>query len=89
MFGLNKKTYSLIMEETNVTTVLGVINQTCKYDAYRVGSCSWGKEPARWFVMFHATEKQYGAIVKELMKIGDVNIELRHGGKIDFVFRKK
>lgn len=88
MFGLNKKTYHFIVEEKDVTTVLGTINQTCRYDTYRVGSCGWADEPTKWFIMFHATEMKYGKIMSELMKIGNVTIELRPGGKVDLVFRK-
>ena len=88
MFGLIKKTHSFIMEEKDVTTVLGIINQSCRYDTYRVGSCGWADEPKKWFVMFHATDKQYGNIMGNLMMIGSVNIELRPGGKVDLVFRR-
>ena len=88
MFGINKKTYTFIMEEKDVTTVLGIVNQDCRYDTYRVGSCGWADEPEKWFIMFHATEKQYGNVMRQLMKIGTVNVEVRPGGKVDLVFKK-
>lgn len=88
MFGFNKKTYIFIMDETEVTTVLGILNGNCRDSAYRVGSCGWLDDPTKWFTLFHATEKEYGNIMHELMKIGSVNIELRPGGKVDFVFRR-
>lgn len=89
MFNFIKKRYAFIMDEMDVTTVLEVINLACRYrEACRVGNCGWADEPTRWFVMFHATEKEYNNIMKELMQIGSVNIEQRPGGQIDFVFRK-
>ena len=88
IFGFNKKTYTFIMDETEVTTVLMILNRNCRDRAYRVGSCSWVDIRDDWFAMFHATEKEYGNIMRELMKIGSVNIELRPGGKVDIVFRR-
>lgn len=86
MFGLLKKTYSLHMDEKEVTTVLRVINQKCGCQQLYVDSCGWAKESEKWFILFNATEKQYGNIVKELKKIGHFKVEVRDG--VDIVFEK-
>jgi hypothetical protein len=90
MFGIYMKTRTFIMDEKDVTTVLGIINQALPVWAreVRVSTCGWADEPEKWFIMFHTTDKQYGDIMRELMKIGSVSIELRDGGSIvDYVFR--
>lgn len=88
MFGFNRKTYTFIMDETEVTTVLKILNRNCRDSAFRVNSCSWVNDSDNWFILFHATEKEYGNIMRELMKLGSVTIEVRPGGKVDLVFRR-
>ena len=89
MFGFKKQRHDFILEEANITSVLEILNRHCKDRAYRVGNCGWADYPTRWFVMFHATDKEYAHVVHELMKIGTIHIEPRcAGGIVDYVFER-
>lgn len=87
MFGITNKNRTFIVEEKDVTTVLGVISRKRRQFDYRVGNCSWDDEDTKWFIMFHDTDKMYGSIVKELQQIGELTVEVRPGDKVVLVFR--
>lgn len=86
MFGFNEKTYTLFTDEKNITTVLDVVNRHCRITSNRrAGNCHWAGDPTRWFVMFNTNDKRYAEIIKDLQKIGQINISVR-GNNVDLVF---
>lgn len=87
MFGFTNKRRTFIVEEKDVTTVLGVINRKRRQFDCCVGNCGWNNEDSEWFIMFHDTDKMYGSIVKELQKIGELTVDVRPGEKVVLVFR--
>lgn len=86
MFRFTTKTRNFIVDEKDVTTILDIINRKRRQFDYQVGSCGWSDDTAQWFIMFHATDKVYGDIVRELMTIGKLNVDVRPGGQVDLVF---
>jgi hypothetical protein len=70
------------MDEKEVTAVLRIINQNCGIAPKYAGSCGWADEPTKWFILFHATKKQYYNIVNELANIGKVEIKRDACGRI-------
>lgn len=83
-----KKRREFIVEEKDVTTVLSAINLTTRYTNYRIGSCGWEDNPNKWFIMFHATDKKYGEVMKSLIEIGKFTADVRPGGEVDLWFEK-
>lgn len=86
MLNILKKNYHFIMDEKDVTTVLGVINRHRAGYNVRVGNCGWKDNPTDWFVMFDSTAKVYGKIVRDLKQIGVFKVEVRPGGQVDIRF---
>lgn len=88
MFAFYKKFREFIVEEKDVTTILSIINQHQLYDTFKVGNCGWAEEPTKWFITFSTTDKTYGKIVKEMMKIGTLMVDIGPGGHVDLVFER-
>lgn len=88
MLNILKKNYSFIVDEKDVTTVLGVINKHRKFYDFRVGNCGWKDHPTDWFVMFDSTAKVYGGIVRDLKQIGTFKVDVRPGGQVDIRFER-
>lgn len=88
MLNIFKKHYHFIVEEKDVTTVLGVINKHRKLYDVRVGNCGWKDYPMDWFVMFDSTAKVYGEIVRDLKQIGTFEVDVRPGGQVDIRFKR-
>lgn len=89
---LFQKRRNLVVEETDVTTVLSAINRNQKFfsnDNKIVKSCGWAKEPSKWFIQFYATEKEWGLMTTDLSKIGEITVKVAPGGATELYFNKK
>lgn len=67
---LKQDVHEFIVEEKDVTIVLGVINSHRRGSEFSVGNCGWNEAPTKWFINFDSTDEQYGHIVDELNKLG-------------------
>ena len=77
-----KESREFIVEEKDVTTVLTAINQHTKFQQVSVGNCGWGDgEESKWYVIFDASNKQYGSIVADLSELGDFRLNVRPSKK--------
>lgn len=73
-----KESREFIVEEKDVTTVLTTINQHTKFQHLLVGNCGWGEgEESKWYVVFDASNKQYGKIVADLSELGEFRLNVR------------
>lgn len=87
----NQKRRYLIVEENDVTTVLAAINRNqglFSNNDQNIGPCGWAKEPSKWFVHFHASDKRWGKIARELSKIGKLYVNVTPGGATDLYFMR-
>lgn len=89
MLNFIKKSQAFILEEKDVTTVLDLVNHTKHTSRVYAGNCGWGGgQESKWFIMFHATEKGYGKIVREMSEIGKFDLDVRPGGQVDITFER-
>lgn len=90
MLSIFKIYRSFIIDEKDVTTVLGVINRNHKIvSELSVGNCGWGDGlEKKWFIHFYATDKTYGNIVKGLKDIGTLTLDVRPKGQVDICFER-
>lgn len=60
--------HHLILEEEDVTRVIGVINNSYKYfrPVTRAGHCNWADDPKKWYVHFTVTREKWNIIRHEL-----------------------
>lgn len=88
MFTKNRE---FIVDEKDVTTVLGVMNRHLRcYYSLQVGNCGWAGELAnKWFIMFDSSDRQYNKIVKSLSEIGEFKLDIRPKGDVDLCFERK
>ena len=83
---------TLVVEESDVTTVLSAINRNQGFfsnDSKIVKNCGWAKEPSKWVIQFNATEREWGLMTTELSKIGEIAVKVKPGGTTDLYFNKK
>lgn len=86
-----QKSRKLFVEESDVTTVLEVINRYQGYfsNNYKlVGSCGWADEPTKWFIGFSTTDKKWGHIAADLSGIGEITVKVTPGGATELYFIK-
>ena len=87
----NQKRRYLIVEESDVTTVLAAINSRqrlfSKNEQY-TGNCRWKDQPTKWYVRFYASDKQWGRIAGELSKVGKFHVNVTPGGTTELYFIK-
>lgn len=79
----NNKRHYLIVEETDVTTVLTVINRHQSFFGNNdklTGNCGWKNDPTKWYVRFYASDKQWGKIAGELSKLGNITVNVTPSG---------
>ena len=92
LYMFNQKRRYLVIEEADVTTVLGAINRNqgffSKSDV-ATGNCGWKEEPTKWFVRFYASDKEWGKIARELCKLGNINVHVAPGGTTDLYFKRE
>lgn len=67
------------MEERDVMTVLKGINAFRTIYQTRIGNCGWADEPDTWFIIFHATDKQWLSMLKALKTKGKFEFKYRPG----------
>lgn len=87
----HQKSHKLFVEETDVTTVLEVINRynghfTNNYKL--VGKCGWAEEPTKWFITFYSTDKKWGSLAADLSEIGEITVKVTPGGATELYFTK-
>lgn len=78
----------LLVDEKNMSNVLVVLNKH-KIRCVSIGNCGWADFTDRWFIFFTASDKNYSSVMKDLTKIGTINIDVRPGGQIDLYFTKE
>lgn len=86
----NKKRY-LIVEEKDVTTVLSAISHNQGLfgnNEKTTGSLGSGNDPAKWYVRFYASDRQWGRIADELSKIGKFSVTVTKGGAAELYYTK-
>lgn len=85
------KEREFIVEESDVTTVLNIINEYRSLGRnMSVGNCEWEDEKSKWFISFFATDRKYGKIITELLAIGELKTKVRPNEKyIDLYFERK
>lgn len=88
---LNSKRRYLIVEESDVTTVLSVINNHQGFFSNsdkKTGNCGWKDKPTKWYVKFNASDRQWGRIAGELSRLGRINVNVTPGGTTELYFEK-
>lgn len=87
-----QETRKLIVEESDVTTVLATINRHQGFFSdvnKRVGECGWADEPTKWYVQFYASTKEWRRITKDLSELGEIIMKLAPGGATDMYYVRK
>lgn len=85
----NNKRRRLIVEESDVTTVLTLINRHHGFFSNTektAGNCGWKNEPTKWYVCFYASNREWGRIAGELNTLGSINVHVAPGGTTDLYF---
>lgn len=83
--------HSFIVDEKDVTTVLTTLNRNRHNCQYRIGNCGWGgpdEQKKKWFIYFNSTNKCYGRIVRDLQKIGKLDVMVLPAGIVELYFTK-
>ena len=76
---LFRKYRQIVVDEKDVTTVLFVVNRQLEglmdfiYESPHADFCGW-KDENKWFVGFHASNKQMTKIFKKLESIGKFTV---------------
>jgi hypothetical protein len=87
----NQKRRYLIVEESDVTSVLTVINRHhgffSKTDK-NAGNCGWDKDLSKWYVSFYASNREWGRIVGELGKLGRIYVNTTPIGTTEMYYIK-
>lgn len=89
---LFQKRRNLVVEETDVTAVLTVINRHQGFfsnDNKIVKSCGWAKDPSKWVIQFYATEREWSLMTTDLSKLGEITIKVKPSGTADLYFTRK
>lgn len=87
----NQKRRCLIVEESDVTTVLQAVNRhkgLFGSNDIIAGNCGWSKEPTKWYVRFYTSDKQWGRIAGELSTFGKIYVNVTPGGATDLHFAR-
>lgn len=88
----NNKRRILIVEESDVTTVLTVINRHQGFFSNNdklAENCGWKNEPSKWYVRFYASDREWGRIAGDLSKLGNINVNVTPGGATELYFTRK
>jgi hypothetical protein len=86
-----QKKRKLVMEETNVTSVLTVINRHQGFfsnDNKIVRNYMLPKDPSKWVIKFNASDKEWSLMTADLSKIGEIIVKVTPGGTTDLYFIK-
>jgi hypothetical protein len=87
----NQMRRNLIVEESDVTTVLAAINHHQGFfsnNDKNAGNCGWAKEPTKWYVRFYASDRQWGRIAGELSKLGKIYVNVTPSGATELYYTK-
>ena len=87
----NQRRRYLIVEEKDVTTVLAAINNhqgLFSNNDKNTGNCGWKDDPAKWYVRFYASDRQWGRIAAELSKLGKIQVTVTPGGATELYYTK-
>lgn len=87
----NQKRRYLIVEESDVTTVLTVINRHQGFfskSEKNTGNCGWKDDPSKWYVRFYASDKEWGRIAGELSSLGRINVHVSPSGTTELYYTK-
>lgn len=86
-----QKRRNLIVEVTDVTGVLEVINQHQGFFSNNnkiVRNCGWETDPAKWVIKFYASEKEWGLIAENLSAFGEISVKVKPSGTTDLYFTR-
>ena len=78
MFDIFKKKRKIIVDETDVTKVLFVINSylDVTYDqGIIVDWCAWDDRPDKWFILLWTNNKDWASIVEDIKHIKSALVE--------------
>ena len=81
----------IIVEDTDVTTVLAAINRHQGFFSNankRVGECGWADEPTKWYIHFYASSREWGKIAKDLSELGEIRVKVAPGGTTDLYYTR-
>lgn len=87
----NQKRRYLIVEESDVTTVLTIINRHQGFFSNNdklTGNCGWKNEPSKWYVRFYASDREWGRIAGELSKLGNIYVNVTPGGTTELYYKR-
>ena len=87
----NQRRQNLIVEESDVTTVLMAINRNRGFFSSKdvtAGNCGWEKDPSKWYVHFDASDKEWRRITSELCKFGKIYLNVNPAGTTDLYYTK-
>ena len=87
----NQKRRYLIVEESDVTTVLTVIIRHQGFFSNNeklAENCGWEKEPTKWYVRFYASDREWGRIAGELSKLGGIYVNVSPSGTTELYFMR-
>ncbi len=89
MFGEKKR--QLIVEESDVTTVLTVVNKSRGFFSNTdtlTGNCGFEHDPKKWYVRFWANDREWGRIATELSKTGRIYVSIDQRGGTDLYYTR-
>lgn len=78
MFDIFKKKRTIIVDETDVTKVLFVVNShlDITYDqGIIVDWCAWDDRPDKWFILLWTNNKDWASIVEDIKHIKSALVE--------------
>ena len=87
----NQRRRKLIVDESDVTTVLTAINRHQGFfsnNDKKTGNCGWEKDPTKWYIDFHSTDREWGRIAGELSKLGKIYVNVAPSGTSEMYFKK-
>lgn len=87
---MSKRRY-LVVEESDVTTVLKAINNHRGLFGNGdtiTGSCRWKDQPSKWFVKFYSSDRNWGRIAGELNKFGRIGIIVSPRGATELYYER-
>lgn len=87
-----KRRHYLILDESNVMSMLKVLDEVNRETRFRVlmdmeiGNCGWSDEPNMWFMHFTETNKQWKSTIA---KLNAIDFEVVLTEKDHFHLKKK
>ncbi len=91
MFGLleERKYYSLVLDESEVTTVIRIINKTKKrLPKMEVSELDVKAEDSPWFILWDGTQKEWSDLV-QLLKLEGFKLSIEDGLERVYLHREE